>query len=59
MWVIAQEHEDGYLILNLGEGVICFESQRDAEDFSDELDEPGEFIAIQYDPSMGPAIVAI
>jgi hypothetical protein len=58
-WVIAQPHEDDFLILNIGTEIIGFETKEEAEDFSDSLDEPGEFVAIEYDPSMGPLIVAI
>ena len=59
MYVIAQVHEDGYLLLTVAEGVLAFEHEHDAEDFADQLDEPGEFVALVYDPSMGPMVVAV
>lgn len=60
LFVIAQPHEDGYLILTGGDsGVFAFETKEAAEDFADGLDEPGEFEAIEYDLSMGPCVVVI
>lgn len=58
-YVMAQVHEDGYLLFSLAEGVVAFETKEAAEDFADEVDEPGEFIAIPYDSSMGPMVVAV
>jgi hypothetical protein len=59
MYVIAQAHEDGFLLLTMDQGVIAFEDKYAAEDFMDEIDEPGEFEAIPYESSMGPMVVAI
>lgn len=59
-YVIAQDHHDGFLILSAGpEGVIAFETVEEAQDFSDQLDEPGEFEVIPYDPTMGPLVLVV
>lgn len=59
LYVIAQQYEDGFLLLSMDEGVIAFDGQMAAEDYADDLDEPGEFITIPYDPSMGPMILTV
>lgn len=63
MYVIAQKQGDGYLLLSIntsgGGAVLAFESPQDAEDYADDIDEPGEFVAIPYEDSMGPCVVAI
>lgn len=59
LYVIAQSHGDGFLVLTTGAAVFAFETEFDAEDFADTLDEPGEFVAIHYDPSMGPMMVVV
>jgi hypothetical protein len=59
LYVIAQDHHDGFLILSTGTAVLAFESVFEAQDYSDTLDEPGEFEVIPYDPTMGPAVVVI
>jgi len=58
MYVVAQVQGDGFLLLTLDHGVVAFVSRVDAEDFADALDEPGEFVAIPYEDSMGPMVVA-
>lgn len=59
LYVIAQEHHDGYLVLTVGTTVLAFEDAFDAEDYADTLDESGEFVAIAYDPTMGPCMVVV
>lgn len=59
LYVIAQQHEDGFLLLSTEGGVLAFEGQQAAEDYADTLDEPGEFVALSYEDSMGPAWVVV
>jgi hypothetical protein len=56
VYVIAREMGEDYLLLSMDGAVLGFGSQFEAEDYADELDEEGEFVAIPYDPAMGDMI---
>lgn len=59
LYVIARDEGDEYKILSMEGGVIAFENKFIAEDFSDKLDEPGEFVVLDYDLAMGPCVVVV
>jgi len=59
LYVVAQIQGDEIMLVATDGGVAAFESAHAAEDFSDQLDVPGEFCVIPYEESMGPYIVIV